>query len=138
MTVTLKLGMKSMSTVPSTRIVPRSGAASGKARIQDLRRTFVIASLRRRRGNPVFPVVAFLDCFAALAMTICVSPEMNKNTKRPKMSDTQSAHLLIAFITACFSILALAVLFKADLSNKKITFTKEEKGSFPKRVGSVL
>jgi hypothetical protein len=29
----------------------------------------VIASLRRRRGNPVFPVEAFLDCFAALAMT---------------------------------------------------------------------
>jgi hypothetical protein len=30
----------------------------------------VIASLRRRRGNPVFPVTAFLDCFAALAMTM--------------------------------------------------------------------
>ncbi|MFM7630723.1 MAG: hypothetical protein ACKO43_02800 [Alphaproteobacteria bacterium] len=29
----------------------------------------VIASLRRRRGNPVFPVAAFLDYFAALAMT---------------------------------------------------------------------
>jgi hypothetical protein len=29
----------------------------------------VIASLRRRRGNPVFPVAAYLDCFAALAMT---------------------------------------------------------------------
>jgi hypothetical protein len=29
----------------------------------------VIASLRRRRGNPVFPAAALLDCFAALAMT---------------------------------------------------------------------
>jgi hypothetical protein len=29
----------------------------------------VFASLRRRRGNPVFPVAACLDCFAALAMT---------------------------------------------------------------------
>jgi hypothetical protein len=29
----------------------------------------VIGSLRRRRGNPVFPLAAFLDCFAALAMT---------------------------------------------------------------------
>jgi hypothetical protein len=29
----------------------------------------VIASLRRRRGNPVFLAAAFLDCFAALAMT---------------------------------------------------------------------
>ncbi len=43
------------------------------------------------------------------------------------MSDTQSAHRLIAFITACFLIFALAVLFKEDLSNKKITFTKEAK-----------
>ena len=29
----------------------------------------VIASLRRRRGNPVVLLAAFLDCFAALAMT---------------------------------------------------------------------
>ena len=36
------------------------------------------------------------------------------------MSDSQ-------FITACFLIFALAVLFKEDLSNKKITFTKDEK-----------
>ncbi len=80
----IKVGYEINKAVPSTRIVPRSGAASGKE-------------------------------------------QMNKNTKRPKMSDTQSAHRLIAFITACFSILALAFLFKADLSNKKITFTKEEK-----------
>jgi hypothetical protein len=29
----------------------------------------VIANLRRRRGNPAFPLAAFLDCFSALAMT---------------------------------------------------------------------
>ena len=46
----------------------------------------VIASLRRRRGNPVFPVAAFLDCFAALAMTRVMRKSCN-NEKGPPLEE---------------------------------------------------
>jgi len=57
----------------------------------------VIASFRRRRGNPVFPVAACLDCFAALAMTrvtrksrhIIRAPLLSPDVSFPRKGETE-------------------------------------------------
>ena len=57
----------------------------------------VIASLRRRRGNPVFLTAACLDCFAALAMTrvmrksrhIIRAPLLSPDVSFPRKGETE-------------------------------------------------
>jgi hypothetical protein len=58
----------------------------------------VIASLRRRRGNPVFPLAAFLDCFAALAMTKVLRKscfEWDKAGKGRKLYDQHTQNPIV-------------------------------------------
>jgi hypothetical protein len=65
----------------------RKGGVVGAPRRHPHPRPSTIAILRRRIGNPVFPVAAFLDCFAALTITKDLPKSLKNKIYDRKLTD---------------------------------------------------